>query len=65
MRAVTIVGSVRMIESRRRMRATTTLLWTMFVDAATANGITRTDPMKEPRSDILIVSKSGCHTDGM
>jgi hypothetical protein len=36
-------------------------LWTMFVEAQIAKGIAKIAPIKEPKSDIFIVSISGIH----
>ena len=55
------MGSVRMMLSIRRMALTTIRLCMIFVDASMEKGITSTDPITDPRRDILIVSKSGCH----
>ena len=59
MRALTRVGRVRMMLSSRRMAATTARLWMMLVEASMAKGTTSTEPMKEPSSDILMVSNRG------
>ena len=62
MSATTRVGRVRTRLKSSRDRETTTRLLMMLVEASTAKGMAATVPMKEPSSDILMVSKSGPQT---
>ena len=57
--AMTSVGSVRMMFSRKRQRETTRPFLLMLVEATTAKGRASVAPSTEPRMDILMVSSSG------